>query len=241
MILTALSTPSIYLVYAWYEGVGLANDFGGVWWTDAQGFANIIDNYPNWNIYFLSNSPYPTWWKEESYGGMDNYMADYIQLSLILGHSADLGGGLIGVGFGTLGYTSPNAVRLGYMSPDNYGYAIWWFIIECSVFKDSSYPSWLYTLTGVHMLLGFKNDAVILSTDLRELANRLTGSGGYSNETVQYAFFHTYVDLDGTHNNNIARILAENTDVANNDKIDSFNSLTPVDATKIIITCSIGG
>jgi hypothetical protein len=198
---------------------------------------NTIDNYPSWDKYFVSNSPIPAWWKEESSGGIDNHEADYTQLSLMEGHNHDLGGGLIGVGFGSLGYAGPSDVRLGYVSPDNYGYAIWWFVIECSVFKDSSYPSWLSTLTGVHMLLGFKIDATVCSTDLRELANRLTGSGGYTKETVQNAFFHTYVDQDGIHNNNIARILAENADVANNDKIDSFNSQTPVDATKLIITC----
>ena len=173
-------------------------------------------------------------------GGKDNNYADYTELSLILGHSCRIDEDLIGIGFGKdRGCARPEEVRLGYKSPDNYGYAIWSFIIQCEVLKDTSYPYWLNALTGLHMLLGFKNSPTIAPGDLEELAHRLTGTGGYIKESVQYAFFHTYVDADGTHNNNIARILAENSDVADNDFIDSFPSQTPVDASKLVITYSL--
>ncbi len=215
------------------------DDFDGDFWPDAKGFANIIDQYAGWNKYFLTHNPYPYMWKEESSGGQDDDYADYTELSLIEGHSAGLGGGIVGIGFGTHGYAAPSAVRLGYKSPDNYGYAIWTFIIQCEVLKGSSYPQWLNSLKGLHMFLGFKSPAAITNYDLRELAQRLTGTGGYSQERVQDAFFHTYVDDDGTHDNNVARILAENWSVANNDYIDSFNARTPVDDVKLVITCKL--
>ncbi|MEM4522825.1 MAG: hypothetical protein QW738_06415 [Nitrososphaeria archaeon] len=85
------------------------------------------------------------------------------------------------------------------------------------------------------MLLGFKNSPTIVNGDIPELAKRLTGTGGFPKEKIQDAFFHTFVDSD--HPNNIARIVAENTSVADNDIIDNFNEQIPVDGTKIIITC----
>lgn len=236
MLLLVLSLYFVIQVRAWDEGVACNNNFDSNFWSETQVFANIIDSYPGWNKYFLTHDPYPYMWKEESSGGSDNNYADYTELSLIVGHSANLSGGLIGIGFGTRGYARPNEVRLGYKSPDNYGYAIWTFVIQCSVLADSSYPSWLYSLTGLHMFLGFKTQATITPSDLRELAYRLTGTGGYSKEKVQYAFFHTFVDRDGIHNNNVARILAENSNVADGDYIDIFDTQTPVDNVKLVIT-----
>lgn len=179
-LLSVLANSTV--AFAWDEDVGLSNEWSEDWWADAQGFATTIDAYTGWNEYFISNDPLPTWWQEESSGGMDNWKADFTELSVMEGHSVDLDSGLIGVGFGTEGSTGPSSVRLGYSSPDSYGYNIWWFIIECEVFKDTSYPSWMSSLTGTHMLLGFENSPTITSTDLREMANRLTGSGGYSTE-----------------------------------------------------------
>jgi hypothetical protein len=233
VVLSALSlSPGVVLAYD--EGVCLANDWTGNWWTDAQGFANVIDAYSGWNNYYTSNDPYPSWWKEESASGADNYYADYCELSLIQGHSASSGSTKY-IGFGSRGYASANDVRLGYESPDDYGYNIWSFIIECSLFNDANYVAWAGALTGTHMLLGFKNDPWISTTDLTELANRLTGSGGYSQQNVQWAFFDTYVCGDGLHYDNIARILAENASVADYDYLNSFSTQITVDSTKIVI------
>jgi len=95
-------------------------------------------------------------WKEESSGGQDNNYADYTEFSLIQGHGHSLG-----IGFGTPGYARPSAVRLGYKSPDNYEYAIWTFIIQCELLRDSEYKSWFPSLTGLYMPLGFKSEADI--------------------------------------------------------------------------------
>ena len=238
IIVFATVVVGVGSAYAWDELVCLASDFGDAFWTDAQGFANTIDTYPGWNNFQTSHDPQATWWKEESSGGIDNQKADYTELSLIQAHGPAVN--VIGSG-PDAGQAPPSTVRLGYTSPDNFGYSIWSFIIECERFKDAWYQSYFQCLTGTHMLLGFKSTATILSTDLRELANRLTGTGGYAKQLVKWAYFDTYVCADGDHNNNQARIIAENDSVASNDYIDSFDTQTPVDSTKVVYTCYLGG
>jgi len=186
-------------------------------------------------------------WVEESSDGRDNIYADYTEMSLLLGHGCLIyqnGKYVTALGFGAKGCASPYDVRLGYKSPDGYGYAIWTFIIQCSVLKDDTsntigVSAWLYTLTGIHMVLGFASNAVVATTDFPELAYRLTGTGGYPKERVQDAFFHTFVKYDNIHRINVARILAENAYVADNDFIDYFNRYTDVDNIKLIITAYI--
>jgi len=145
---------------------------------------------------------------------------------LILGHSCLIyqdGRYITALGFGAnKGCASPYNIRLRYKSPDNYGYAIWTFIIQCSVLRDDSdnvvgVSAWLQTLTGIHMVLGFASDAEIAPGDLSELAYRLTGTGGYPKEKVLDAFFHTFVKYDDVHGNNVARVIAESIYVADND------------------------
>jgi hypothetical protein len=230
-LLASIPTPLL----AYDEGVGLANDWGGVWWDDTLDFSDTIDAYSGWNDYFTSNNPQSIWWEEESVGGIDNQKADYTELSLIMSHSCDLGGGITGVGFGpNAGIAEPDSVRLGYESPDLYGHNRWWFVIECSVLKTSSYPSWEDALTGMHQMLNFSMDPTIVAGDLDQLAKRLTGTGGYNQETIKDAFCHTYID-DGLHNGNVVRILAECYDVIN-DKIDYSSSSITVDNTKQVWT-----
>ncbi len=88
------------------------------------------------------------------------------------------------------------------------------------------------------MLLSFKNEMVWVYGDLQELGYRLTGTGGFSQEIVLNAFFHTFVDSSEEHINVIARAIAEDTSIANNDDIDSFTEETTIDSTKYIYTYS---
>ena len=165
-------------------------------------------------------------------------MADDTELSLVLSRSVSANG-KIKIGFGpgpNKDAIGPDSVRLGYSSLDGYGFNIWWSIIECEVFNNADYADWFASMKGTHMLLGFENSPTILSTDLTELANRLTGSGGYDKDRVQDAFFYTYVDWDGNHNANFARILAENAGVADNDHIDAFTRQTATHS-QISIDC----
>lgn len=217
------------------------DDINDEWFNDVKNFVEIISSQPYWYQGFLSDYPDvgSYMWIEEAYGGQDNNYADYTELSLVLGHSC-VYNDEIGIGFGDKGCALPEKVRLGYESPDDYGWAIWTAIIQCSVLKDGNVNNWLQTLTGIHMILGFANDPTITVGDAAELAYRLTGTGGYSKESVQDAFFDTYVAYDGIHDNNIARIIAENAEVADNDYLDSFDRYTTVDSTKLIITCSLG-
>ncbi|MDD5289456.1 MAG: fibronectin type III domain-containing protein, partial [Dehalococcoidales bacterium] len=172
-------------------------------------------------------------WQEESSNGIDNQKADNTELSLILAHGNSIG--VVGFGPGK-NPTGPDPVRLGYVSPDSYGRSIWWFIIECEIFNDGYNSGWLNTLAGNHLLLGFKNSPIIGGNDFSELANRLTGTSPYQKETIQNAFSHTYVDSGDYHDDNIARIIAESTNVADNDQIDSFEIQTTVDSEKFEIT-----
>lgn len=125
------------------------------------------------------------------------------------------------------GSAIPQQVRLGYQSPYNKGEAILAFIIQCKLLHDDQgnqlgVDGWMQILTGIHMLLDFKNSPTIVNGDIPELAKRLMGTGGFPKERVQDAFLHTFVD--NNHPNNIARIVAENTFVADNDNIDNFTN-----------------
>jgi hypothetical protein len=225
-ILLLILNPSIAL--AWDEGVTVASDWEQGWKDDADDFAAIIDSYPGWNNASWAHDPFATWWQEESSGGIDNQKADNVTLSLILSHS--YGGEPVEIGFGPGGHTGPDPVRLGYDSPDDYGKNIWCFLIECELFNDDDYSCWYDSMTGTHMLLGFKNSPMIVPGDFKELAECLTGTGEFEEkETIQYAFFQTYVKDDALHDDNIARILAQNEDVADNDYIDTFDAEITVD------------
>jgi len=219
-------------VLAWDEGVTVSSDFDNIYYEDAVDFSTTIDAYSGWSSYLLSHNPVPSWYQEESYGGIDDDRADYTELSLLVCHGAS---GQIAFPSGWI--DDPDEVRLGYSSPDSEGYNIWQFFIVCNLFGNSYYSDWLSSLTGTHMLLGFSSTAVISNVDLDELAHRLTGTGGYSQQTIQDAYFATYVVDDGCHDDNICRILAENTSVADNDDIDTFTYQITVDSTKVIITC----
>ena len=218
------------------EGVALASDWTASWYWDLQAFSDIIDSYSGWNEYFISWDPIAEWWQEESDGGDDDSYADYTELSLIQSHSVDLGDGLIGVGFGPSEYTGPDEVRLGYASPDDSGYNIFWFVMECSVLQTDSYGEWKAILAGTNMMIGFKNDAVLTDADLEELACRLTGTGGYSKRKVKSAFSYTYMTEDGTHNDNIGRLIGENSTVLSDDYVDVYDSDVTVDSSKTIST-----
>jgi len=231
------STP----VLAWDEMAAVTNGYGTAFYYDAVDFSDVIDAYSGWNESLTSYTPYASWWKEESEYGYDDSYADDNELSLLVAHGNDNGGSwtitqIVFPNGGNL--DDPDTVRLGYDSPDNDGVNIWSFFITCNLFKDSSYPYWLDSLTGTHMLLSFKNSVVWISGDLKELGQRLTGTGGFSQETVQGAFFSTFVDNDDeAHYYNVGRILAENDSVATYDEIDSFDTQTTVDSTKTIISC----
>lgn len=256
-----LSLLIILLVFTSILSLGLsisAYDVGGActfdddtddtWFNAVRRFVEIIDSYPNWSQHFLNDYPDvgPYMWTEQAYGGSDDAYADWTEASLILGHSRLLyrdSRYVMSLGFGANnGCASPYEIRLGYQSPDGLGWSKWTFILQCSVLRDDEgniegVSAWLQTLTGIHMVLGFANDFVLTNNDPAELAYRLTGTGGYPKESVQDAFFHTFVKYDDVHRNNVARIIAENAYVADNDYIDSFEHNIEVDEVKLIITC----
>ena len=224
-------------------GVALAADWPNDWFTDLQNFADTLTNSQGWNQQFVSHDPSELWWREESNGGCDDTKADNNELSLIFSHSAVDGNGKTILGFGAgKGNATPSQVRSGYTSPDNNGFNIWDFAIECEVLNDASYTDWYSALTGEHMLLGFKTDANVSADDLQTLAYYLTGTGGKAKLNIQNAFFWTYLkNLDGNHANhllNVCRILAQNSDVADNDAIDFFNPQISTAGTPIVITCN---
>jgi hypothetical protein len=234
MVLTILSifilSPSSVLAEDVYANVSV--DFDDEFYDDATEFAYIIDaEAAGWGIKLCSHSPYSTYWEEESYNGYDNSFADDAELTLLVAHG-DSSGAVTEILFGNNhGYIdNPDHVRLGYESPDSIGDNIWWVSITCQLLKDTSYSSWANCLTGTHMILSFKSNAVFTNFDLREFADRLTDGGSYPQETVKNAFYHTYVDDD--HPTNIARIVYENYSVLSNDYIDSYDDETTVDSTK---------
>ena len=248
-IIIAIMLINITKAYDVGAATTFSDDTNDLWFNATKQFAEIIDSYQGWSILFLRDYPNvgPYMWTEEAYGGQDNNYADLVELSLVLGHGCVVYSGQQGVtaiGFADKGCATPDHIRLGYESPDDYGWAIWSFIMQCSVLENDTdtvrgVSAWLSTLTGVHMILGFASEATLSNTDLAELAYRLTGTGGYPKESVQDAFFNTFVKSDEVHINNIARIIAENDDVANNDYIDAFSMYTSVDEVKLIITSYI--
>ncbi len=226
------------------------DDLFGVWSKAVESFVSIISSYAGWNEGYIYEYPnvYPYMWTEETVGGHDNIYADSSHISLIVGHGCTVqtnNGYTTALGFGVLrDCATPYNIRLGYQSPDGYGNLVWAFILQCDILRDDGngvlgVSAWLQTLTGVHMVAGFVNEPNISTEDLSELAYRITGTGGYSKESIQNAFFHTFVKNDDIHRGNIARIVAENEYVADNDFIDSFDVYVPVDETKIVITCYI--
>lgn len=225
------------------------DDTNDTWFNAVKDFVDIItSSRAYWYEWFLRDYPNvgPYMWTEEEYGGEDNDYADFTELSLVWGHGCVVvfpdGESVTAIGFGGgKGCAMPYHIRLGYKSPDYYGYAIWTFIIQCSILNDDDVGEWLQVMTGIHMVLGFANTVVISNVDPSILAYRLTGTGGYQKETVQDAFFHTFVRYDNVHKNNIGRIIAENADAADHDTIDSFEYHIPVDNVKLIITCYIPG
>ncbi|MEM1986113.1 MAG: DUF6345 domain-containing protein [Nitrososphaeria archaeon] len=248
LIILSFLLLSSLKVYSYNTGGAMTfeDDYNDFWYNQVDSFLNIIDSYPNWNKLFSRDYPNvgPYMYVEEANNGLDDSYADKVEISIILGHTAVVlvnGNYYTAIGFGAgKGAAIPQQVRLGYQSPDNKGEAIWAFIIQCELLHDDQgnqigVGGWTQTLTGLHMLLGFKNSPAIVNGDIPELAKRLTGTGGFPKEKVQDAFFHTFVDSD--HPNNIARIVAESTSVVDNDVIDNFNEQIPVDGTKIIITC----
>jgi hypothetical protein len=221
--------------------VAVTSDFD---FDDPQEFVDIFV-YEGWNDFAISNNPTKSWWMEEASGGADNYYADYCELSFLGAHGFDgnnheLDETMIAFpgSYPSDWITDPDTVRMGYVSPDSFGCNIWNYISACRLLKDTSYPSWASILKGTHMLLGYKSDAygVVPNYELEQMANRLFGLSGYSQESIQNAYFHTYVNAQ--HQLNICRILAENNTVASYDYIDSYTTQITVDGTYSVITCS---
>ena len=120
---------------------------------------------------------------------------------------------------------------------------LFYYAINSYILKDTSYPYWISILQGTHMVLGFTTEAQLYANDLQYLAYYLTGTGGKAKLNIQNAFFTTYLDDDNgnkpNHLLNTCRILAQNSDVADNDTIEFFNTQIPiVGGTQIAITLS---
>ena len=91
------------------------------------------------------------------------------------------------------------------------------------------------------MVMGFVPMAQLYANDLQELSYYLTGTGGKAKLNIQNAFFNTYLRDPGGKSNhllNVGRILAQNSDVADNDYIDFFNPQISTGGTQIVITCN---
>jgi len=228
---------------------GFSDDVDDVWFNAVKTFVEIIDAYQDWSAVFVKDYPDvgPYLMTEEVYGGHDDLYADLVELFLLLAHGTILcyaNDGCVTIVYFNESWVAPEQVKLGYKSPDGFGYNIWAFILSCGLLRDDSddvvgVSAWSNTLAGTHMILGFANSAGIVNVDLPELAYRLTGTGGYPKQRVQDAFFSTFVKYDEIHKDNIARIIAEDSYVADNDLIDDFNRYVEVDNVKYIITCQI--
>ncbi|AIG98575.1 MULTISPECIES: DUF6345 domain-containing protein [Archaeoglobus] len=242
--LAAFTLAGKTLAYDVGAAVAFSEDPEDVWFNSVSQFVEIISSEPTWVQHFLNDYPNvgPYMWTEEEKGN-DNFYADYTELSLVLGHGVVVvypdGTKKSAIGFADRGYALPDDIRLGYASPDGFGYSVWTFIIQCSVLGDEYVDDWLQTLQGVHMVLGFASTATISNADFPELAYRLTGTGGYTREKVESAFFSTFLKSDGVHDDNRARIIAENSEVLDNDYLNSFERV-PVDGSKIIVTGWVG-
>lgn len=227
-------------------GVGVSDDFRDNWLRDVEEFADTIINELGWYEGYFTDTAIASEWQEETYSGTDDEDADFCQLSLLLAHGHPTAY-LSYIEFSYDAYfDDTDTIRLGYATPSDTGYNIWAFFITCYLLRNPSYPSWSDALDGTHMMLGFTNSPNIVVSDTwgdaTELAYRLIGLDGeedYDQENVQNSFFNTYVQDDGIHGNNYARILAENSSVANNDWIDSYSSQITVDNSYTIIDCYI--
>ena len=228
-------------------GIGLSEDFSMTYYSrDAQVFVDILEEELNWSTAFATEYALRGLWKEETFNGFDNMGADNCKLALEMAHG-DATGSVTEIIFTDSNLDDPaDSVRLGYLSPDNYGFNIWSFFISCSLFKDTSYPSWSNALQGTHMMLGFASSAVWGASsewgDLQELADRFLGLEGeedFDKQNIQHSFWDTYVSDDGFRGNNIGRILAEDDDVIDDDWIDSYDTQIAHDQYYIILTYSV--
>jgi hypothetical protein len=238
-------------------GAATTLSFQDNWFDDVEGFADYIDNYANWNKGFsTAQEAYTCWFEEDGTPYSDDDYADHVELMLILGHGDFYlypGGPTIytyiqlphelpfSLNTGEILSAEVNNISLGYESESG-DQNIWFFAISCSLLRDNynCYEDWLEVLNGTHMMLGFKSDVGMHDHDLRELADRFMSEvgGSYSYQKIQDAFFSTYVSRDRLeHYDNIGRILAENSSVADVDYLYSYVAETTVDATKYIITC----
>lgn len=181
-------------------------------------------------------------WRDKSLGGQDHLYADYYEASLILGHAGPTFSGKTSIGFAPNGHVWANEVALGYKT--YLGKSIWTFIVQCGILKDSALGYWKWALQGAHMILSFKNDAQIVTSesdgDCRILAKMLVGIDNYPKESVRWAFIKTFIRNDDAHNSNIVRIIAEDDAVAYNDYISQYNSYIPVDSSKYMQTWWLG-
>jgi hypothetical protein len=245
LVIALLYSTGTALAYDVGAAMTFSEDPSDVWYNSVKQFVKIISSEPAWFQHFLRDYPRvgPYMWTEEEKGGDDNDYADWTEISLVLGHGCVVvypdGTKKSAIGFADKGCAIPDDIRLGYSSPDGFGYSVWTFIVQCSILEDEYVDDWLQTLQGVHMVLGFASTATISNADFPELAYRLTGTGGYSKEKVESAFFSTFLKADGVHDNNKARIIAENSEILENDYLDSFRRV-PVDGEKIIVTGWVG-
>jgi hypothetical protein len=222
-------------------GAVFEKDFGGEFydelWEDVQDFHDIVDGYVDWDSGFVEDEPYASWWEES---GSDDTYADAVELCLFLGHMLRLEpSNDTAMYFSPNGYVEASEVQLGY---DDYnGYNIWFFAITCELLTDdySAYADWLLSIfDGTHMMLSFESEAAMYIHDLSEMADRFMYLLYYPQETIQDAFFSTYVSIDQEcHYYNKGRVIAEDDDVADDDYLNSYDAEITVDSTKYVINC----
>lgn len=242
-IILVITTGSslVFADFAGEVGVAVTDGFSEGYYDDACEFAEIIDdNVYNWSIEFESYDPDETWYQEEDSGGIDYNYADDAELILLIAHgiTANTPTGINFESNGSL--DDPDTVRLGYESEDPYqGECLWFYSITCQLLDDSSYSYWLDSLEGMHMMLSFKSNASFHNADCERTAHRLTGTGGYSQESMSSAFISVFINLDATHQYNIARVIAEDSDVFDDDYIDDYDKYITVNSTKHVYTISL--
>ena len=210
------------------------SSLGSTWVSEAWKFHTKVTSYYTMSggSHYFTSSPMPAFVKEEWYGGCDNVAADHAQLVLLLAHAASTYNGVQPISFGSYGTAFPEHVRLGYDSPDGCGNNLWTIVINCHFLSNANRPNWGQAFTGMHQLLGFATEGVIVGGDLEDLACRLTGLPNSSGTnlgrfTVWNAYWITFT-AKTAHANNIPRAIAEEWSVQN-DFLNSYNPYVNVD------------
>ena len=235
MALLLTFTTGASLISAEEVGGAAATDVDNVFYVDVSYFVERINAEPGWDVSMKSHSP-ELFWIEE---GTDLGYFDSSEMTMYYAHG-DPNDTPTSVSFNSSERLyDPSTVRLGYQSNNGYGDNIWFFAIVCHMLNNDSYSYWLDSLTGTHMILSSRDTIYYQTTDARDMAYRMRGEGGFTQESISSAYISEYVTIDGVHDNNVLRVIAENITVFDYDYLDSCTSQITVDSSKSVLTISV--